>query len=133
MWTLVDRDLQNLGEEHHGGSTQTASMVAGDAAVEVDGASSFVRSRPHIEHDTGPVETNDLQGADQTKPVANINVFDEAPVSVAESSRQIPAPMTVSSQFSAPIKSRSGCGWVYTTTFRASLVVCWSRKASTNF
>jgi hypothetical protein len=50
MWTLVDRDRQNPGEEHYGESTQTVDgaavvSVAG-AALEVDMASSYLRDRP---------------------------------------------------------------------------------------
>jgi hypothetical protein len=73
-----------------------ASVVAGDAALEVDVASSSLRDRPHNEHDMGSVETDDLQRAGQTAPVVNTSVFDEAPLSTAESSGQTLALTTVS-------------------------------------
>jgi hypothetical protein len=40
MLRLVNRDQQNLGEEHRDGSTQT--LVAGDASSKVDGTSSVI-------------------------------------------------------------------------------------------
>jgi hypothetical protein len=67
-----------------------------DAALEVDVASSSLRDRPHNEHDMGSVETDDLQRAGQTAPVVNTSVFDEAPLSTAESSGQTLALTTVS-------------------------------------
>jgi len=103
MWTLVDRDWQNLGEEHHGGSTQTVagasvgvSVGVADTALEVDEASSSLRDRPHNEHNTGSVETDDLQGANQTEPVVNTSDSDEPPLPIAESSGQTLASVTVS-------------------------------------
>ena len=90
---------QNLGEEHHGGSTQTvvgASMIAGDAVLESNVASSSLRDRSYNEHDTGSVKADDLQGAGRTAPVINTPVFDEAPLSTAESSGQTLASVTVS-------------------------------------
>lgn len=74
----------------------TASVVTGDAAFEVDWASSFVRVRPHNKHDIGSVETDDLQGAGQTAPIVNTPVFNEAPLSIAKSSQQTLGPVTVS-------------------------------------
>jgi hypothetical protein len=71
-------------------------MVAGDAALGVDGASSFVHIRPHNEHDTGSAKANDLQGASRTATIVNTPVFDEAPLSAAESSGQTLASVTVS-------------------------------------
>jgi hypothetical protein len=71
-------------------------MVAGDAALGVDGASSFVHIRPHNEHDTGSAKANDLQGASRTAAIVNTPVFDEAPLSAAESSGQTLASVTVS-------------------------------------
>ena len=71
-------------------------MVAGDAALEVDGASSFVHVRPHNEQDIISVKADDLQGAGRTAPIANTPVFDEAPLSTAESSGQTLASVTVS-------------------------------------
>jgi hypothetical protein len=73
------------------GSTQTAAgvpLTAGDAAFEVDGASSFTRDS-HIQHDMGSGETGNLQRADQTNPVANTDDSDGAPLSIPESSGQI--------------------------------------------
>jgi hypothetical protein len=43
-----------------------ASVVDGDAALEVDVASSSLRDRPHNEHDMGSAETDNLQRANQT-------------------------------------------------------------------
>jgi hypothetical protein len=72
-------------------------VVAGDAALEVDGASSSLRDRPRNEHNMGSVETDKIQGAGRTAPVVNTSVFDEAPLSIAESSGQTLASVTVSS------------------------------------
>jgi hypothetical protein len=72
-------------------------VAAGDAVLEVDGASSSLRDRPHNEHNMGSVETDELQGAGRTMPVVNTSVFDEAPLSIAESSGQTLASVTVSS------------------------------------
>ena len=63
-------------------------MGASDAALEVDRVSSFVRDAPHNEHDTGSVETDNLQRADLTESVVNTNDSDEAPTLIAESSAQ---------------------------------------------
>jgi hypothetical protein len=71
-------------------------MVAGDAVLESNVASSSLRDRSYIEHDTGSVKADDLQGAGQTAPVINTPVFDEAPLSTAESSGQTLASVTVS-------------------------------------
>jgi hypothetical protein len=71
-------------------------MIAGDTALEVDGASSFVHIRPYNEHDTGSVKTDDLQGVGRIAPVVNTSVFDEAPLSTAESSGQTLASVTLS-------------------------------------
>ena len=46
-------------------------MIDGDVTLEVNGASSFVRTGPHSEHDTGSVEPDDLLGAGQTEPVVS--------------------------------------------------------------
>jgi hypothetical protein len=43
------------------------------------------------------VETDKLQGAGRTAPVVNTSVFNEAPLSIAESSEQTLASVTVSS------------------------------------
>jgi hypothetical protein len=67
-----------------------------DAALEVDVASSSLRDRPHNEHDMGSAETDNLQRANQTELVVNINVSDEPPLSIAESSGQTLALTTVS-------------------------------------
>jgi hypothetical protein len=72
-------------------------VVAGDAALEVDGASSSLRDRPHNEHNMGSVETDKIQGARRTASVVNTSVFDEAPLSIAESSGQTLASVSVSS------------------------------------
>jgi hypothetical protein len=48
------------------------------------------------EHDTGSVKVDDLQGAGRTAPIINTPVFDEAPLSTAESSGQTLASVTVS-------------------------------------
>jgi hypothetical protein len=69
-------------------------MVAGDAVLESNVASSSLRDRPYNEHDTG--KADDLQGAGRTAPVINTPVFDEAPLSTAESSGQTLASVTVS-------------------------------------
>jgi hypothetical protein len=45
---------------------------------------------------TGSVETDNLQRADQTKPIAIANDSDEPPLSIAESSEQTLALITVS-------------------------------------
>ena len=71
-------------------------MVAGDAVLESNVASSSLRDRPYNEHDTGSVKADDLQGAGRTAPVINTPVFDEAPLSTAESSGQTLASVTVS-------------------------------------
>jgi hypothetical protein len=73
-----------------------ASVITGDTALEVDGASSFVRDRRHNEHDTASIKTDDLQGAGQTAPIVDTPAFDEAPLSTAESSGQTLALITVS-------------------------------------
>jgi len=78
--------LTVLDEEYYDGSTQTVAgvpLTAGDAAFEVDGASSFIRDAPHNKHDMGSVETGNLQRADQTNPVANTDDSDGAPLSIA--------------------------------------------------
>jgi hypothetical protein len=71
-------------------------MVAGDAVLESNVASSSLRDRPYNEHDTGSVKADDLQGAGWTAPVINTLIFDEAPLSTAESSGQTLASVTVS-------------------------------------
>jgi hypothetical protein len=43
------------------------------------------------------VETDKLQGASQTAPIVNTSIFDEAPLSITESSEQTLASVTVSS------------------------------------
>jgi hypothetical protein len=68
-------------------------MVPSDGDLEVDVGNSSFRDRPHNEHNTGSVETDKLQRADQTGPIVNT---DEAPLSIAESSEQTLVPMTVS-------------------------------------
>ena len=60
-------------------------------------ASSSLRDKPYNEHDTSSVKADDLQGAGRTAPVVNTSVFDEAPLSIAESSGQTLASVTVSS------------------------------------
>ena len=54
-------------------------------------ASSSLRDRPYNEHDTGPVEKDGPQKAAQAAPVVNISVFGEAPLSIAECSRETSA------------------------------------------
>jgi DNA-directed RNA polymerase subunit H (RpoH/RPB5) len=71
-------------------------MVAGDAVLESNMASSSLRDRSYIEHNTGSVKADDLQGAGQTAPVINTPVFDEAPLLTAESSGQTLTSVTVS-------------------------------------
>jgi len=73
-----------------------ASMVAGGGDLDVGMDGSFVRDKPHHEHDAGSVETEALQRGDQTEPIVNTNDSDEAHLSIAESSEQTLAPMTVS-------------------------------------
>jgi len=51
---------------------------------------------PYNEHDMGSAETDNLQRANQTEPVVNTSVFDEPPLSIAESSGQTLALTTVS-------------------------------------
>jgi hypothetical protein len=70
-------------------------VVVGDIALEVDRAGSFVRDGPHSDHDIGPMEADNPQRADQIDPVVNTDDSDEAHLSVAESSGQTLAPMTV--------------------------------------
>lgn len=48
-------------------------MVTGDGDLEVDVVSSFVRDRPHNEHDTGSVETDKPQSADSLALVAVVS------------------------------------------------------------
>jgi hypothetical protein len=71
-------------------------MVAGDAVLESNVASSSLRDRPYNEHDKGSVKADDLQGAGRTAPVVNTPFFDEAPLSTTESSGQTLASVTVS-------------------------------------
>jgi hypothetical protein len=61
-------------------------MVAGDAVLESNVASSSLRDKSYNEHDTGSVKADDLQRASRTAPVINTPVFDEAPLSTAKSS-----------------------------------------------
>ena len=58
--------------------------------------SSSLRDRSYNEHDTDSVKADDLQGAGRTASVINTSVFDEAPLSSAESSRQTLTSVTVS-------------------------------------
>lgn len=71
-------------------------MVAGDAVLESNVASSSLRDRSYNEHDTDSVKADDLQGAGRTASVINTSVFDEAPLSSAESSGQTLTSVTVS-------------------------------------
>jgi hypothetical protein len=71
-------------------------MVAGDAVLESNVASSSLRGRSYNEHDTGFIKADDLQGASRTAPVINTPVFYEAPLSTAESFGQTLALITVS-------------------------------------
>jgi hypothetical protein len=71
-------------------------MVAGDDTLEFNVASSFVHDRPYSEHDTGSVETDNLQGAGPIEPVVNIDDSGAAPLSITQSSQQPLAPVTVS-------------------------------------
>ena len=71
-------------------------MVASDAALESNMASSSLRDRSYNEYDTGSVKADDLQGADRAAPVINIPVFDKTPLSTTESSGQTLASVTVS-------------------------------------
>ena len=57
-------------------------MVAGEAALEADRASSSLRDRPHNEHDVDSVERDSLQRANQTELVVNTNISDEPPLSI---------------------------------------------------
>lgn len=63
-----------------------ASVITGDAALEVDGPSSFIRHRRHNKHNTASIKTDDLQGAGQTALIVNTPAFDKAPLSTAASS-----------------------------------------------
>jgi hypothetical protein len=45
-------------------------MVDGDAALEVDGASSFIRAGPHSEYNTGSAEPDDLPETDQIESLS---------------------------------------------------------------
>jgi hypothetical protein len=67
-----------------------------DAALEVDVTSYSLRDRLYNEHDTDSAETDNLQRANQTEPVVNINVSVEPSLSIAESSEQTLALTTVS-------------------------------------
>jgi hypothetical protein len=67
------------------------------------GGGSFVRDRSHSEHDTGSVETDSLQRADQTDPVINTDDSDGPHLSIDGSSGQVLAPMTVSALSSPDI------------------------------
>lgn len=71
-------------------------MVAGDAVLESNVASSSLRDRSYNEHDTDSVKADDLQAAGRTASVINTSVFDEAPLSSAESSGQTLTSATVS-------------------------------------
>jgi hypothetical protein len=72
-------------------------MVAGGGDLGVDMDSSFVRDKPHHEHNAGSVEAEPLQRADQTEPIVGIDGSDEAPPSIAESSEQTLALLTAPS------------------------------------
>jgi hypothetical protein len=50
--------------------------------------SSFLRDRLYNEYNIGSAKTNNLYRANQTEPIANTNVSDEPPLSIAESSGQ---------------------------------------------
>ncbi len=63
-------------------------MVVGGGDLGVDMDSSFVREKPHHEHNAGSVEAEPLQRADQTEPIVGIDDSDEAPPSIAEFSEQ---------------------------------------------
>jgi hypothetical protein len=98
-------------------------MVGGaDAALEVDVASSSLRDRPHNEHDMGSAETDNLQRANQTEPVVNINVSVEPPLSIAESSGQTLAPTTVSAS-SLPDLGKGGPVMVDISNFTAAKIL----------
>jgi len=85
-------------------------------------ASSSLRDRPHNEHDMGSVETDNLQRANQTEPVVNINVSDEPPLSIAESSGQTLSLTTVSAS-SLPDLGESGPVMVDISNFTAAKIL----------
>jgi hypothetical protein len=93
-----------------------------DAALKVDVASSSLRDRPHNEHDMGSAETDNLQRANQTEPIVNINVSVEPPLSIAESSGQTLAPMTVSAS-SLPDLGEGGPVMVDISNFTAAKIL----------
>ena len=71
-------------------------MVSGaDTVFEVDVVISALRDRPHNEHDIDSMETDNLQSANQTKSVVDVNISDRPPLSMAESSGQTLALVTV--------------------------------------
>ena len=97
-------------------------MVAGDAASEVDGTSSVIRASPHNEHDAGSVETdNNLQRFGETEP--NVNSYDsgEARLSIADSSGQNLAPVTVSA--SLPNRDEDGPVMVNISNFTPTKIL----------
>ena len=63
-------------------------MVAAGGDLEIDRGSSFARNRPCNEHDTGSVETDNLQSTDQTELIASTNGSGETHLSIARSSEQ---------------------------------------------
>src|SRR5207248_2871373 len=71
-------------------------MVAGGGDLEIDRESSFARNRSYNEYDTDSVETDNLQSTDQTELIASTNSSGETHLSIARSSEQTLALMTIS-------------------------------------
>ena len=86
-------------------------MVNGDAALEADRASPFVRAGPHSEHDTDSAELDDLPGADQTEPL-----------STTESSGQILA-LAIALALSSPDLGKDGPVIVDISDFTAAKIL----------
>ena len=102
-------------------------MVVGDVALEVDGVCSFIRDGPHSEHGTDfmkrdNLQRDHLQRADQTGPVVNTDDSDGAHLSVAESSGQTLAPITVSA-FSLPDIGKGGPVMVDISNFTTAKIL----------
>jgi hypothetical protein len=71
-------------------------MVADSSDSKFDLGRSSVRNKLHNEYDTGSVKMGNLRSTDQTVPVASTNGPGDADLSIARSSEQTLAPMTVS-------------------------------------
>jgi len=63
-------------------------MIAGGGDSEVNRGSSFIRNRPHNEHDTSSADTDSLPNTDQTDLITNTNSSGETHLSIARFSDQ---------------------------------------------